>query len=303
MRNRVSVKELVGSLKERYRVLGSIDRYVLTPSSIDQAGERSLTFCSKKKQMPLQIIRNSKAGVIVCPDGIELSELDYQDKTLIQVSNPRLTFLRLLQRHFVPAPEFGIHPSAVIDEKAGIDQQVYIGSHCYIGKCEIGEATIIYGNVYIYSGVKIGRRVIIAAGTVVGADGFGFERNESGELEKFPQLGGVIIGDDVEIGSNVSIDRGAMSDTIIGKGTKINNLVHIAHNVRIGKHCVIASFASFSGMVRIGDYSWIAPHVCIREGLSIGSHVMVGMGSVVTKDVDDGLVVIGVPARELQKHI
>jgi UDP-3-O-[3-hydroxymyristoyl] glucosamine N-acyltransferase len=302
IKKKLSVSELVGSLKEPYRVLGSMDRYVSTVSPIEQAGGNSLAFCSEKKQKPLQLIGSSKAGVIVCPDGIECSVSDYQDKTLIQVSNPRLTFLRLLQRHFVSAPEFGIHPSAVIDRKARIDPQVYIGPNCYIGACQIDEGTVLYGNAYVYPKTKIGKRVIIHAGTVIGADGFGYERNESGELERFPQLGGVIIGADVDIGSNVSIDRGALGDTIIDKGTKINNLVHIAHNVRIGKHCVIASFASLSGTVRVGDYSWIAPHVCIREGISIGSHVLVGMGSVVTKDVGDNLVVIGAPAREVRKN-
>ncbi len=304
MKKRVSVKELVGALNESYRVLGSMDRYISTPSPIDQAGEKSLTFCSRKKEQALQIIRSSKAGVIVCPNEIEISGLDYQNKTLIQVCNPRLTFIRLLQRYFVPPPEFGIHPSAIIDETDKIEPQVYIGPHCYIGgECEIGEGTIIYGNVYIYPKVKIGRRVIIHAGTVIGADGFGFERNEKGEYEKFPQLGGVVIGDNVEIGSNVSIDRGALGDTIIGEGTKIDNLVHIAHGVILGKHCIVIAVTIIGGSVKIGDYSWIAPHVCIREGLSIGSHVLVGMGSVVTKDIGDNLVVMGVPAKEIRRNI
>ena len=303
MKKKVLVKQLVASLNESYRVLGSIDRYVLTPSPIDQAEETSLSFCSKKREQPLETIRNSKAGVIVCPDGIEFPELDYDNKTLIQVSNPRLTFIRLLQRHFALAPQFGIHPSAIIDEKAKVSQHVYIGPHCYIGECEVGEGTMIYGNVYIYSGVKIGRRGTIHAGTVIGAEGFGFERNEEGKYEKFPQLGGVVIEDDVEIGSNVSIDRGALSDTIIGEGTKIDNLVHIAHNVRIGKHCIVIAVTIIGGSVQIGDYTWIAPHVCIREGISIGSHVLVGMGSVVTKDIGDNLVVMGIPAKEIRKNL
>lgn len=303
MKREIWVKELVESLNESYRILGRTDRYVSIPSPIDQAEKESLSWCSKKEAGNTQVIRNSKAGVIVCPDDVEFSEPDYQDKTFIQVSNPRLTFIRLLQKHFTVGKEFSIHSTAVIDEKAKIDPHIYIGPHCYIGECEIGEGTIIYGNVYIYPGTKIGRRVIIHAGTVIGADGFGFERNEEGKLERFPHIGGVVIEDDVEIGSNVSIDRGALTDTIIGEGTKVDNLVQIAHGVKIGKHCVIVDLTSISGSVKIGDYSWIAPQVCVKEDVTIGSRVMVGMGSVVIKDIGDNLVAMGIPARTISKNI
>ena len=303
MKKMISVRELVESLHESYHVLGSLDRYVSRPSPIDQAGEKSLSFYAREKEQALQAIRGSKAEVIVCPDGIEFCEQDYESKTLIQVSDPRLSFVRLLQRHYEVGVEFGIHPSAIIDDKAKIDPHVYIGPHCYIGQCEIGEGTAIYGNVHIYPKVKIGKRVTIHAGTVVGVPGFSYVRNEKDELERFPQLGGVVIEDDVELDSNTSIECGAMNNTIIGKGTKMGNLVLIGHNSQIGKHCVIVDQAFLAGSVKVGNYTWIGPHACIKEWISIGSNVLVGMGSVVTKNIGDNVVVMGVPAKELGKNI
>jgi UDP-3-O-[3-hydroxymyristoyl] glucosamine N-acyltransferase len=145
--------------------------------------------------------------------------------------------------------------------------------------------------------VRIGKKVVIHAGTVIGVDGFGYARNENDELEFFPHLGGVLIDDCVEIHSNVNIDRGTLGDTILGQGTKVDKFCHIGHNVVIGKHCVIAARSMLGGSAQIGDYSWIAPCACIRDGgIKIGSHAFVGMASVVTKDVPGGTTVMGVPA-------
>lgn len=302
MKKMVQARKLIKSLNESYHVLGSLDRYVFAPAPIDQASEYSLTFCSKKKQA-LKVIKDSKAGVIICPSEIEFSEQDYQHKTLIQVFNPRLTFARLLQQYFVCAVDFGIHPTAVIDKEAKIHPKTYIGPNCSIGKCQIDEGAVLFGNVYIYNKTKIGKKVIVHAGTVIGSAGFGYERNEKGELESFPQIGGVIIEDNVEIGSNVSIDCGTLGDTVIGERSKIDNLTHIAHNARIGKHCTINVQAAICGSVVIGAYSHIAPHVCIREKLTIGHHVLVGMSSLVTKDIGDNLVVMGIPAKPIRNNV
>jgi len=230
-----------------------------------------------------------------------LATEDIQDKTLILVSNPRLAFIRVMQKYFEKKVEFIVHPTAIIDENAKIALNVYIGPNSYIGECEIGENTVIHGNVFIYPNVKIGSNGIIHAGTVIGTSGFSYERNERRELERFPHIGGVIIEDEVEIGSNVSIDRGTMGNTIIGRGTKIDNLCHIAHNVVIGKHCMIIAQSMVGGSTRIDDYSWVAPQACLRDGIKIGKNVVIGMGSVVTKDVEDGWVVFGVPAKEIRK--
>lgn len=148
--------------------------------------------------------------------------------------------------------------------------------------------------------IKMGIGIKIGKGTIIGADGFGYERNEKNELEFFPHIGGVIIEDDVEIGCNVCIDRGVLGDTIIHKGVKIDNLVHIAHNVEIGKHTAIIANAMIGGSVKIGSYSWIAPSASILNGVTIGNNVIIGMGAVVLKDISDGETWAGVPAKKLR---
>ena len=296
------MKEIIDSMHEQYHVLGSVGTYVQSARPIDQADDDSLCFCKKTGEQALEMIRNSRAKVIVCSDSLDLSEADYQDKTLIQVSNPRLTFGRLLARYFVRGPEPSVHPTAVISEKAKIGRKVNIGPHSYIADCEIGDGTIIDGHVYIHDGTRIGKGVIIHAGVVIGAEAVAFERNEIGEWEKFPQIAGVIIEDDAEIGANSVICRGSLADTFIDKGTKIDTLVRVGHGVRIGKHCLIVAGTVINGSARIGDQTWIAPLVCIRESVTVGNRVLVGAGSVVHRNIADDLVVLGDPARPISKN-
>lgn len=302
VQSKISIDDLVNSIGDAYEVLGRRDRYVSTVSPIGNASSESLTFCNRKAAEGLQMVRDSKAGVVICYDDLQFTEDDFKDRTLILVSNPRLAFMRVMRRHFVQEElKHGVSSSAVVDEGARIHPSVYIGPNSYIGRCEIRENTVIGGNVYIYPGAVIGRNVIIHAGTVIGAEGMGFHRNEKGELEKFPQVGGVIIEDDVEIGSNASIMRPAMGNTVIGQGTKIGHLCTIGHGVVIGKHCIIVTQSMFGGNSRIGDCSQVSLGACIRNGIKIGKNVVVGMGAVVTKNVGDGKTVFGVPAKEQGK--
>jgi UDP-3-O-[3-hydroxymyristoyl] glucosamine N-acyltransferase len=291
--------------EEIMRVIGNVRRSVTHPAPIKEArNEFAITFCTKPDIDALELIRSTKAGVVVCRDNESLDELGDSGKTLIVVRNPRLSFIRLIKAVFAEPIPCGIHPTAVIDPDANIHPDVYIGPFTYVGKCEIGEGTVIYGHVHIYgNNVKIGKNVVIHAGTIIGVDGFGYSRNESNELEYFPSLGGVIIEDDVEIHSNVNVDKGTLSNTVIGKGTKIDKFCHIGHNVVIGKHCVITAHGMFGGSAQIGDYTLIAPCVCIRDGgIRIGSHAFVGMAAVVTKDVPDGVTVMGAPARPIETY-
>ncbi len=137
---------------------------------------------------------------------------------------------------------------------------------------------------------------------MIGADGFGYERNEVGELEKFPHVGGVLIEDNVEIGANSCIDRGSLGDTRICQGARIDNLVHIAHNVYVGRHAVVIANAMVGGGTHIGDFAWVAPSACLRDRIKIGDKSLVGLASLVTKDVPNGETVLGCPARSLAKH-
>jgi UDP-3-O-[3-hydroxymyristoyl] glucosamine N-acyltransferase len=274
------------------------DRHVSTVSPIGEAGSESVAFCNRKGAQGLQMIKESSAGVIICRDDLEFTPDDFNDKTLILVSSPKLAFIRIMHSYFERETRPGISPAAIVDEKAKIHPSVHIGPNSYIGECEIGEGTVIHGSVHIYWGVKIGKNVLIQAGAVIGAEGQSYEMNEKGEMEKFPQIGGVIIEDNVEIGSNTSVMRSPMGNTMIGKGTKVGHLCNIGHGVKIGKHCRLISMSMMGGSSSIGDYSQLKLGACIRNWVNVGKNTIVGMGSVVTKDVGDGKVVYGVPAKE-----
>jgi len=283
-------------------VIGPTERTVTYPAPIHEAqDEFALTFCRYSGSKGLQRIQATKAGVVICEDGQPVDELD-SEKTFILVENPRLSFLRLVRALFAESRLTGIHPTAVIDPEAKIHPDTYIGPFTYVGRCEIGAGTVIYGHIHIYSNTQIGCNVTIHAGTVIGADGFGYERNEAGELEKFPHVGGVVIEDDVEIGANTCIDRGVLGDTIVCEGAKVDNLVHVAHNVIIGRHAAVIANAMIGGSTCIGDYAWIAPSACLRDVISIGEGALVGLGALVVKDVPDGVTVMGVPARPAKEY-
>ncbi len=207
-------------------------------------------------------LRNSNASVIICSNGTPKP-----NQTLLIVDNPRLSFIRAATKFFPPDEQPDIHPTAIIN----------------------------------WPYVEIGKNVKIGPGCTIGFDGFGYERNEDGRYEKFPHYGRVIIEDDVEIQANVNIDRGTLGDTIIGEGTKIDSLVHIAHNAEIGKNCIIVCLSCIAGSDKIGDNSWIAPGAIIRDGITVGKGSVVGMGAIVTKDVEDNVTVIGNPARKMEK--
>jgi len=298
---KISVRKLYQALTGDARLLGPVDGYILSVASIGDADKHALSFCLQRDKIGLELIRKSKARVVICSDELNVTEEDYRDRTLILVPNPKLALTRVMQTFFQEEVKSGIDSTAVVDKDAKIYPDVYIGPHCYIGKCQVGEGTIIYGNTYIYSGVKIGKRVVIHAGTVIGAEGMEFTRNEKGQFEKYPHIGGITIEDDVWMGSHVSIMKGVFKDTIIGQGTKLGAFCSIGHEANIGKHCLIITCSVIGGSCRIGDYSRVSLGACVRDGIEIGKNALIGMGSVVTKNVGDGQVVFGVPAREHKK--
>ena len=271
------------------------------PAPIAEAVPGEVSFFATTVRNPQGLLERTRASLLIIDRSISFDEkaLTRQGvQAVVLRDNARLDFMRVVERFFARAHSHGIHPSAVVSPAAKIGPDVYIGPLCVIGDAEIGAECVIHSGVHIYDGVRIGCNVTIHSGCVIGADGFGFEHNETGELEKFPHVGGVVIEDNVEIGSNTSIDRGTLGDTIIHEGAKINNLVHIAHNVVVGRHAAVNAHASVSGSTRIGDYAWVAPCVCLRDRIQIGDHATVGMGAVVTKDVAAGVTVLGSPARE-----
>jgi UDP-3-O-[3-hydroxymyristoyl] glucosamine N-acyltransferase len=244
-------------------------------------------------------ILKSKAKIIICDSSVEITEDMVRNKCIIIVKNTKLTFLRIANKFFVKDIKYEIHSSAIIHPKARIANNCFIGPLTYVGNCDINEGTIIEGNCYIYDNVVIGKNVKIKAGSVVGGDGFGYQRNSEGVFEKFPQIGGVVIKDNVDIGSNTCIDCGALGYTVIEEGTKIDNNVQISHNVKVGKHCAIIANTVIAGSTTIGDYTWVAPSSTIRDQLNIGKNVKIGMGATVTKNIPDNETWLGFPAMPL----
>jgi len=237
-------------------------------------------------------------------------------KIVIRVANPRIAFAKALAAFF-PEPKFsaGIHPSAVVAASAQIDPTAHIGPHCVVGErvklganvvlqsgnaigadSVLGDETNLFPNVTIYPRTQTGRRVRIHAGSVIGSDGYGYVL-DGGFHRKVPQIGNVVIGDDVEIGANVTIDRGALGSTVIGRGTKIDNLVQIAHNVQIGEHCLIIAQVGISGSTRLGNYVILAGQSGVAGHLKIGNQVTVAAQSGVMHDIPDGGKWFGSPAQ------
>ncbi|HEX3800891.1 MAG TPA: UDP-3-O-(3-hydroxymyristoyl)glucosamine N-acyltransferase [Verrucomicrobiae bacterium] len=236
-------------------------------------------------------------------------------KTLIAVPNARIAFARVLPLFF-PDPVFapGVHPSAVVAADAKIDPTAHIGPNCIVGagaqisarvvlqggnsigfQSQLGEETQLFPNVTIYPRTQIGKRVRIHSGSVIGSDGFGYVFDQ-GVHRKVPQIGNVIIGDDVEIGACVTVDRGALGPTTIGKGSKIDNLVQIAHNVAVGEHCLLVSQVGIAGSTKLGSYVVLGGQVGIAGHLKLGNQVTVAAQSGVMNDIPDGEKYLGSPA-------
>lgn len=285
---------------------GSIEITGLAPADRARAGD--LTFAENAAYFAAA--QQSQAAAILVPELFAPS-----NKVLIRVANPRIALARVMPIFFPPEVHPpGIHPSAVIAGSAQVDPSAHIGPGCIVGPgvklgaravlmgnndlgagCEVGEDVCLFPNVVLYRGTRLGKRVVIHAGTVIGSDGFGYVLDE-GRHRKILHLGNVIIGDDVEIGANAAIDRGALGATIIGEGTKIDNLVHIAHNVVIGRHCMIMGQVGFAGSTHLGDYVVIASQSGIADHLKLGNQVIIGAKSGVMRDVPDGSRILGIPA-------
>ena len=297
------IKKIIG--KDILEIQGNAKQTFTHAKPIREADEHSISFYGKNRQNASSTISSSKASIIICCGGLKLESNDINHKLLIIVDNPRLSFLRLVNNLMKEPIQWGLHPTAFIHPDATIHKNTYIGPFTYIDNhVEIKEGSVIQGHVHIHSNTTIGRKVIIHPGVIIGSDGFGYERNEKNELEFFPSLGGVFIGDKVEIHANTNIDRGTLGDTIIQTGTKIDKFCHIGHNSTIGKWCVITAKCMVGGSAKIGDYVWIAPCVCIRDGgIIIESHSFIGMMSNVTKNVKKGSVVMGNPAMNKEDFI
>lgn len=296
---KVTVNELLAFLgDEVIRVEGETGgAYIDNLADVEHVSETTLDWVKPKNPNRQVVVEQSKAKVLLVDDGV----LPALGKVLLVVKSPKRALAKVGNHFFVERPAPGIHSTAVIDPEAEIGKGIYVGPYTVIGKAKIGDGCIIESNVRIYDGVTMGCRCSIKSGAVLGGEGFGFEKDEEGNRFRFPQIGHLIIGNDVEVGANTCIDRGALSETVIGDHTKINNLCHIAHNNRIGQNVVIAGCVNVSGSSVIEDNVWISPNVSLRGFNHLGKGCVVGTGAVVTKDIPAGETWVGNPAKKLEK--
>jgi UDP-3-O-[3-hydroxymyristoyl] glucosamine N-acyltransferase len=278
-------------------------RHFANVKPVLEADEDSLVFIASGRADAQTLAQRTRARIIICDPAVDALAPGLAEKIFVVVANPKLVFAGIVNALFVERPAWGIHSTATVDPAANVHDDVYIGPFAYVGKADIGSGTFIYGHVHIYDGVRIGKNVVIHAGTIIGADGFGYLRAEDGSVTSFPHVGGVEIEDDVEIGANTCIDRGSLGNTTLRRGAKIDNLVHIAHNVVVGRNAFVIANAMVGGSTVLGDGSWISPSATLRDGIRIGRDATVGLGAVVTKDVPDAEVWAGTPARPMAELI
>jgi UDP-3-O-[3-hydroxymyristoyl] glucosamine N-acyltransferase len=302
----VSVGEIVDLVAGQF--VGDRDRSIVSVAPLAQAKSDQLGFLSNRKYAA--DLAATRAGAILVP-----KNLDGDDDRWIRVDDPYFAFARIMTRWFSNRPRpTGISPKAVISSSAKLGANVVLGHFAIIGDevvignnvtifqnvsieagSIIGDDCVIYPNVVIYDGTQIGRRCIVHAGVVIGSDGYGFALHD-GKHHKIPQIGIVRIEDDVEIGAGSTIDRAALGETVIGEGTKIDNLVQIGHNVKIGKHCLLVSQVGIAGSTELGDYVAVAGQSGFSGHLKIGHRVQVAAKSAVLADVPDDTKVMGSPA-------
>ena len=302
----VPIRELVDFVGGTYS--GAGDLSIASVNTLRDARADEISFLSNSKYAPQ--LGETKAGAVLVPE-----QLAGDDPRWIRVADPYYAMSQVVTRWFArrPMPQ-GVSPHASVAATAVLGNNVAIGPFAVVrdgatigddvvifqgvsieARCQIGAGTILYPNVVVYDGSVIGQRCVVHANCVIGSDGYGFATNR-GKHHKIPQVGIVRIEDDVEIGAGTTIDRAAFGETIIGEGTKIDNLVQIGHNVKIGRHCLIVSQVGIAGSTELGDYVAVGGQSGLSGHLKIGNRVQIGGGSAIVENTPDGAKVMGYPA-------
>lgn len=306
LKKRYTVAELAAALGGEVRGEGGV--MLSGVASLEAAGPEAVSFLGAPRFRELAL--SSRAGAIIVRDPLPVNT-----PQVVVADDPYAAFVKVMKMfHPEARPEPGVHPSAVVEAGAELAEGVHVGAQAVIGEgarigartvigpgvvisaaCELGEDCRLHARVTLYPGVKAGSRVIIHSGAVLGADGFGFVMTERGHVKK-PQVGSVLIEDDVEIGANCTIDRAMLDATVIGAGTKLDNLVHLAHGVRVGRDCIILAGTVVGGSVRIGDRVMISGQCAIKDNIEIGEGAIIIGGTGVFEDVPAGATLWGMPA-------
>jgi len=303
MKNVIQVKKILEFLQEKeilYEYMGDLDLQLEGFSSVTEYQPKTITWIkSAEKFVTLSDVNWKRIDFVIADK--ETAKLGEFCNILV-CDSPKYTFYQILEYFFKPKIQSEpIGKNTVLGEHVILGRGVTIGNNCSIGNnVHIGDNSHIYHNVVIHDNVQIGNNCYIKSGTVIGEEGYGYSEKD-GRYYHAPHFGKVIIEDNVEIGSNDSIDRGSIGDTIIGEGTKIDNLCHIGHNVQIGKNVRIVAGTVIGGSAKIESNVYLAPGVIVKNQLSIGEESIIGIGSVVMKNADKGIVYLGVPAKPVRR--
>lgn len=312
--HRMALKEIAQKLNCTFEGNGNIK--IRGFNSLEKAREGELVFLSHRKYRPL--LEKTKASAAIIHQDERFDRIP-----VIKSENPHLTFVRAIEffyKSYLPPRE--IHPTAQISSSAKIGRGVAIGAFCFVGeeaaigagttifplvsiypRAKIGKQTVIHSGVSIREGIQIGNKVIVHNGAVIGSDGFGYLQDKNGSPLKIPQTGTVIIEDNVEIGANTAIDRAALGETIIRKGTKIDNLVKVGHNVEIGESSLLAGQAGISGSTKLGKKVIMAGQAGVADHITIGDKVIIAAQAGIMKDIPSNSVVVGTPQRNIKEFM
>jgi len=287
---------------------GPADLVIERPGGYDEGRPNEVVVAFEESAA--KVAEATAVGAVVVPEGIRI------DKPTIVVSDPRQA-LMVIAAAFTPAPPAaeGVHPTAVVDSSVDVPEDVTVGPYAVVGagvelgagcrigahavigdRCRLGDGVVLHPHVTLYPEVELGDRAIVHSGTVIGADGYGYLQME-GRHVKIPQLGRVVIGSDVEIGANTCIDRAMVGATAIGSGTKIDNLVQVGHNVRLGEHVLLVSQVGIAGSCHIGNYVVMGGQVGMKDHVTVGDGAQIGAKSGIMRDIEPGEAVAGAPAQ------
>ncbi len=306
-----TIKSFLEHLECDYAMLGPEDVPVDSLAPIDQGTPNDLSFCSSDDKEGIESILNSNSGIILCKrslaSSIQIKNTSSSSipKHYVFLDNPRLVFIKIAKLMIdVRDNRKGISKHAIIADSAKIGRDCFIGDLTIIGdECIIGDNVIVDSRVVLKNTI-VGNNCALQSGSVIGEDGFAFERDKKDmKLEKFPHYGKVIIENDVEIFTNCSIARGSITNTVVEEGTKIDALCHLAHNVHIGKNVQVTAGVVVGGSTIIGNNCWLGLNSTIKHKLKIGNNVIVGSGSSVIHDVEDKDIVAGNPAKSIKNKI
>jgi UDP-3-O-[3-hydroxymyristoyl] glucosamine N-acyltransferase len=309
--NTITVKELAKFLNFRFE--GDGDTEILGVSSLERAKKGDLVFCADLKFKNL--LEKTAAAAAIVP-----MEEKFDRIPTLHSEQPYISFIKALELFYTPyRPAPGIHPQALVSPSAKIGKDVAIGPFVFVDdNVEIGDASVLFPFVSLYPGVKIGdqvichsfvsiredcrigNHVILHNGVVIGADGFGFQKAADGSHIKIPQMGVVVVEDDVEIGANTTVDRAALGETVIKKGSKIDNLVQVAHSVEIGENSILAAQTGIAGSSKVGKSFIAGGQVGIPDHITIGDDVIIAAKSGITKDLPSGSFVSGSPHLDIR---